>query len=358
MIAPGVIPTRTATAKLSGGEQPCPQSGVAAVQVDYAGGVADHLRGRTLWLSRPRGRRDSPAPRRTHRRRRCRGRPESRRWLPRPEGARRRGLDSQPTAAWPGRCSAYRARPARTVTERCRCSWSAGSGRAPCGPCSRRRQRQCGRPRTACRPRTRRWRPARRRRRSGRCRRSDGTTAHEVEPDRPSEREVVLRDGGRLPRAPAQLGVQVSDPLRLGGPGELGDQVQRRRHAGGDRGRGGHRPVLDPAAAPHPVHRRPALLQAPIRDQWLVASSPSSIPVSSEDERPAAHAKDLRAVLVLGGHPVPQRGFGAAGRLAEGGHDDQVGLRAGSASTSANVYVGTTAGPPSRGAGSAPAATT
>ena len=85
---------------------------------------------------------------------------------------------------------------------------------------------------------------------------------HEVQPDGPVvDSEVVCGNGGRLGRGPFEFRVQVRHSLCLSGSGELGDQVQCGRDAGGDGCRGGHGPVLDVATAAHPVHGGAALLQ-------------------------------------------------------------------------------------------------
>lgn len=330
MIAPGVIPARTATAKLPAASNPCPQSGVAAVQVDSAGGVADHLRGRT------RGRPAHVVGEILQRRGEPAAAGDAVAALRAVAGARApEGLDGEVSTLSPpphGRVDVLRIghdQPGQgrsVVSARGQQGQAVlGANRVPVGDSDSAARR-------GLRVHLERGGGVQLAHSIGQgdADRRTEPRLDEVEPDRHvAEREVVLRDGRRLPRAPAQLGVQVSDPLRLGGPGELGDQVQRRRHAGGDRGRGRDRPVLDPAPAPHPVHRRPAFLQG--ADTRPVAGRVQAVehPGLSEHQRPGTHAKDLGAVLMLGAHPVPQRGLGAVGGLAECGHDDEVGLQGG-----------------------------
>ena len=128
---------------------------------------------------------------------------------------------------------------------------------------------------------------------------------HVVEADGPVVgSEVVCCDVRRLGRGPVELGVQVRHPLGLGRPGELGDQMQRGGDTGGHRGRRGHRPVLDVPTAADPVHRGTGGLE--LADPRPVTGGVQAVehPGGGQDERPGAHAEDLRSVVVLVGHPA------------------------------------------------------
>ncbi len=97
--------------------------------------------------------------------------------------------------------------------------------------------------------------------------------------------------------------------------------------------------------------------RASTRDQWLVAVRPASSPAAAISRAPAqtesmrAPRRDCSATQARRGASAGPAGSSTAGTTTMSG------FSARPAATSANVCSGTMAGPPSTGAGAAPAAT-
>ena len=207
--------------------------------------------------------------------------------------------------------------PGTTSRDRWGASCGAGGEQDEAVPgadaCSRWRRRRCGPPRTGCTPRTRRWRRARRPRRSGRCRRSGrnhGSTI--VEADGP----VAEPRSGPSGMSVVSVGVQPSSGCRSAtrcasaGPAS---SATRCRAAG--------TPEVTAAVVvtdPSSTYRRPRTQctagrlawRALMRDQWLVAWSPSSIPVAARTSAPLQTPRTLAPSSCWRAHPAAERRFG------------------------------------------------